>query len=309
MKIKRFLRVTAFLAVLAALLALLSSVLVTRKVMGGVYCEPLNTLEYIAVGDSECLAGVSPMELWKDFGYTGYNCGVPAQRMQDAYYELKNILRFQTPKVVLLETNMIFRDLGYIHEAKSFVRSLAYRLFPITRYHSLWKSWIFPKLNDAAEQSGTTFKGVHYNTQIQSCDPSNPSKKSEYGSEILPQQRYYLDRITALCKKTGIQLILFTVPTPVNWSPDKHDSIQRYAQEKSLPFWDLNDSTAQAGIDWSTDTYDGGDHMNFYGAKKVTAWLGRHMSGSCGLSDRRGNEWYAFWNDELTEYLNFTNQS
>ena len=104
-------------------------------------------------------------------------------------------------------------------------------------------------------------------------------------------------------------LILFTVPTPVNWSPDKHDSIQRYAQEKSLPFWDLNDSTAQAGIDWSTDTYDGGDHMNFYGAKKVTAWLGRHMSGSCGLSDRRGNEWYAFWNDELTEYLNFTNQS
>ena len=309
MKCKSLLRTCAFLLVVVLLLVLVSRLLVTRQVRGGVYNEPLNTLDYLAMGDSECLASLSPMELWRSYGYAGFNCGVPAQRMQDAYYTLLNVLDYQTPKILLLETNLFFRDLGYIHEAKSFIKSLAYQAFPITEFHSLWKNWFFPKLNEQADPPGTTYKGVHCNKQVVPCDPNHPAKISEYGSEILPLQRFYLNKLTALCREKGIQLILFAVPSPVNWSQAKHDTVVQYAEENDLPFFDLNETADEAGIDWATDTYDGGDHVNFYGMQKVTACIGRYLSENCTLPDRRENTWYAYWNDELESYLAFTGQS
>ena len=69
-----------------------------------------NTLDYLVMGDSECYSSVSPMEIWKDFGFAGYNCGVIGQHIQYTYYLLEQILAKQSPHLVLLETNALFRS-------------------------------------------------------------------------------------------------------------------------------------------------------------------------------------------------------
>ena len=41
------------------------------------------------------------------------------------------------------------------------------------------------------------------------------------------------------------------------------------------------------GIDLGEDTYDGGVHLNVFGAEKYTRWLGAHLSERGLLTDQR----------------------
>ena len=43
----------------------------------------------------------------------------------------------------------------------------------------------------------------------------------------------------------------------------------------------------QMGIDLTTDTYDGGIHLNVYGAEKYTRWLGAYLSERGLIEDQR----------------------
>ena len=65
----------------------------------------------------------------------------------------------------------------------------------------------------------------------------------------------------------------------------------------------MNTESADVGIDCSRDTRDKGNHLNFYGAVKVTDWLGNYFKESGLLEDHRGNESYAeAWNGDI-EYF------
>ena len=60
----------------------------------------------------------------------------------------------------------------------------------------------------------------------------------------------------------------------------------------------------EIGIDWSTDTYDKGYHLNVWGAEKLTSYFGRILSEKHGMPDRRGEaETKALWDEKLRQYL------
>ena len=56
------------------------------------------------------------------------------------------------------------------------------------------------------------------------------------------------------------------------------------------------------GIDWDTDTYDRGDHLNYSGAAKVTAWIGDDLRRSYALPDRREDPAYENWNRDAAAF-------
>ena len=106
-----------------------------------------------------------------------------------------------------------------------------------------------------------------------------------------------------------IQLILYTVPSPVNWNYKRYNGIKDFAERNKLPFLDLNLKTEELGIDWATDTYDKGDHLNFFGAQKLTSYIGNYLSENSKLIDHREDEKYLFWNDIWKKYLKITNKN
>ena len=57
----------------------------------------------------------------------------------------------------------------------------------------------------------------------------------------------------------------------------------------------------EMGIDWSKDTRDGGNHMNYEGAKKVTAYFGNYLSTEFDLVDHRGDEKYKSWDESVEQ--------
>ena len=46
------------------------------------------------------------------------------------------------------------------------------------------------------------------------------------------------------------------------------------------------------GFDWKTDTADAGDHLNVYGAEKVSKYLGKIIQEKYNIPNRKNDEQY-----------------
>lgn len=283
------------------------------KKLSGVLSAPKNTIDYITIGDSECSTSISPMELWKQYGYAGYNCGVPGQRLQDTYYQLQQLLQKQSPKVILLETNTFYRDFKYTNALQDAVDEGAQNLFPIYKYHNFWKSFsldMFKESNKKAKHKyPREYKGFHYTVVTKPYTKGPYIHKTRKIHPIGDQPLFYMNKIVELCKEKNIQLILYSTPTPLCWTYSKHNAAAAFAKENGLKYVDMNLHAKKIGIDWSKDTRDKGNHLNYYGAKKVTDYMGSYLSKHTSLTDRQGQKKYASWNKSLKKYLKLTDES
>ena len=77
--------------------------LVNRKI-DAVSQEKENTLDVLFTGDSEASNTFSPFQYWKEQGIASYNLGGSAQRLNDCYTVLEDVLKHQKPKVLVLRS-------------------------------------------------------------------------------------------------------------------------------------------------------------------------------------------------------------
>ena len=146
-RIKTVEKAGAFLGILMCILLLLSQCVVRivkqdadlllegNKSIAGIQGEPKHTIDVLVVGDSESYTTVSPMQIWKDHGITSYVCGEPGQKIQESYYMMKTAFKNQSPKVVLLETNVMYRYEGKMGISNPVERNaeLLFPHFPVPR--------------------------------------------------------------------------------------------------------------------------------------------------------------------------------
>ena len=272
-----------------------------------------NSLDYILIGDSECYSSVSPMEIWKNYGLAGYNCGVIGQHVQYTYYLLAEILEKQSPGIVLMETNALFRSSKGGGELETVVDNATARYFPLLQYHNGWKKIRLSEISQFRPFQKVTktdvLKGFHYRPQIEPYTGGEYMVPTDSIKPIESIPMHYLNCIADLCEEKGIRLILYSSPSPDNWNYKKHNAVEQYTEERRITFLDLNLKTEELGIDWSKDTTDCGDHLSFPGAKKVSSWIGKWLSDNTDLPDRRSDSRYASWNELLPQYLKKTHQS
>ena len=103
----------------------------------------------------------------------------------------------------------------------------------------------------------------------------------------------YLDKMRTLCEENGIELILIKAPTnnwKYHWYDDWDAQIREYADRNGLSYYNFIGLLEEIGLDYSTDTYDAGIHLNVYGAEKMSRYFGRILSEELGLSDLRSDE-------------------
>ena len=308
---KKLKRVILFLLVFAVLLWACSAgiQIIVRNVSGSVSgrsrvfasvsAEKKNTIDVLVAGDSESYTSVSPMDLWDRAGIAAYDCGQPGQRIQETYYILKTAFRTQSPKLVLFETNTMFRDPGFLKNVQlSLTEPLAYH-FPVIKYHNAWKA-----LFDGPGGPKKSYKGFEIRDKVVSYEGDEEYMKETKDKAQIPEVvRIYMEKIKRLCEKNGADLLLVSAPSPKNYNYKKHNSLEEYAREKDLPYVDLNMKFRDIGIDWKQDSYDRGDHLNISGARKVTAYMGKYLSDNYDLPDRRNDDGWREWDDLAKEYF------
>jgi hypothetical protein len=310
-KMKNVISCIGFLSGLLMLLVVLSVVLAPNgEVYNIVEVEkktssfvklPEDTIDVIILGDSETYSAFSPLQMWKEQGITSYVCGTHAQRLCDGFSILKTSLETQSPKMVVLETNCLFRYAGVKPEMTDRTMYEISKVLPVFKYHNRWKQ-LFTAV-DAKEQKKLERehirKGFKLRTDVVPYTGDEWMEETDERKKFGERAEEYLNQIHEFCKKEGIELILVTTPAPHNWTYAKHNSVNDWASANGVAYLYMNFEHKEIGLDWLMDTRDAGDHLNYGGAKKVSAYFGKYLKENYELTDHREDEVYSSWNEDL----------
>ena len=264
--------------------------------------------QVLFIGDCEVYESFSPVTLFNEFGATSYIRGSAQQLMWQSYYLLREALKTQAPRAVVLSicslryaepqseayNRMTLDGMRLGREKFEAVRAsllpeeseLSYYV-PLLRYHDR----IFELTGEDARYMlrgpELTYNGYLMRTEQVPYTrlPSAPVlKDASFGEKPVA----YLDRIVDLCREKGIELILIKSPClyPA-WYDEWDDWLEDYAERNGVEYINAIPRMEEMGIDLGTDTYDGGIHLNVYGAEKYTRWLGQHLADRGLVQDQR----------------------
>jgi len=292
-------RLICFVLVFVLLLATLSYLFVPQNLhrpfsfknftANAIVTEKENTIDVVILGDSEACYGFTPLQMWQEHGIAAFNCAMNVQVLDYTEKYLEEAYELQTPKVIIFEANMIFRK----PNTGNYVENVALNTFSLFRTHNRWKTG-----EVSGDMKGYLFK-----------DAVHPAKKTENmiptdkAVPIPEENMENLNRICSFCKDNDIELIIVSTPSVKNWNYEKHNAVEKFASDNGIEYIDMNLLKDEVPIDWNTDTFDKGNHINNSGAKKVTGYLGKYLSENCNLPDHRGESEYENWDRELDKYL------
>ena len=209
---KNFLCSLLFLAILMGLLAAGSRIVEPKnneKASGmrnaqatGFLTERENSLDYILIGDSETYSSTTPMQLWRDYGYTGYICGTPGQHMEDTFGYLKAFCEVQKPKLVIFEANALYRSSGIQDDISRIVTRTIEKNIPIFEYHNRWKSLSLADMGSVNYTWRNYLKGFvpTWKNKPWTGAPDY-MRKTDKSLPIKEINRFYFDKIYNFCKE------------------------------------------------------------------------------------------------------------
>jgi len=328
---KKFIRVAIFLTLLILCLWLLQRLLVPKYieeneegVLSAEYYDNAGDNDVLFIGDCEVYSNFSPIKLWQDYGITSVIRGTPQQLIWQSYYMLEDTLRYETPKVVVYNVfsmrydkpqneayNRLTLDgmkwskvkVDAINASMTEEESFISYVFPILRFHSRWNEL---KGEDFEYLFGT--EQLSHNGYVMRID----TKPVEELPAPIPLADYtysdicweYLDKMRDLCKEKGITLILIkSASCYPYWFEEWDQQIKDYADKNDLTYVNFLEHQEETGIDYTTDTYDAGLHLNLSGAEKSSAWFGTILKDQPGVTDRRSDSALTEkWEKKITFY-------
>ncbi|MCR4896826.1 MAG: SGNH/GDSL hydrolase family protein [Lachnospiraceae bacterium] len=318
-------------AVAVGVLALLTR-LVTPKYMTDIvegamiaeYYDEVKDHDVIFIGDCELYENITPALLWEEYGINSYIRGSAQQLIWQSYYLLEDTLRYEKPKVVVFNVlSMQYNEpqkeaynrmtLDGMRLSPTKIRAikasllpeehLIEYLFPILRYHSRITELGSEDFQYLFHTDPVTYNGYYMRVDVRPAEnipPAKPLGDYRFGSNAYR----YLDLLTQTCAAEGIELVLVKAPSLYpHWYDEWDAQMEDYAERHGLLYVNALEELEEIGLDFRTDTYDAGLHLNLSGAEKWTESLGELLTRECGLTSRRGEpDLEASWEEKLKRY-------
>lgn len=293
----------------------------TTSTLTGFYDLDENTVDVIFLGTSHGVTGFIPQELYNNYGITSYNLSCEQQNLVSSYYWLREALKYQSPKVLVLESYVCFpflhneplntsepctrkaidsmkwgkNKIDYIKDICALDSSQSIKSFflPNIRYHDRWEELSF---NDYGRDYMMKY-AKSMGAWVVPCD----DKKSKFeGIDIdedaepaymHPLMEEYLNKINSLCKEYNINLVLALTPTADRLS-EHHNALEKYAKESELFFIDFNTKSMfeELDYDFQKNNRDNG-HVGIDGAIKISNYLGKELVDRYALQSHYSEQW------------------
>ena len=334
MVFKKIIKTTVFLLIVVILWGSISLKFRPND-LHPVYREPENTLDVVMIGSSSWYTFWSPMVAYEFTGITSFDYAQGAMPADCLEYCIREVLKRQKPKVIALDARMfLYRDENtlqvneagetYIEEGhiRAVSDTMPYSLnrflmlysirdyledglsaqLDLLFYHDRWKE-VFAEggvsLHTAPGRDYT--KGYDIHADIVPFErPQDVSAVTQV--QALPENtEALLRKLCAYCEEQGVAVLFVAMPTC------EHNETQqmRYNYMKQIldeydgiDFLNTNDFVDEMGLDYATDFYDG-THANYLGTVKFTTYLEDYLISNYGIPDRRGQEGYAHWEEDL----------
>ena len=306
--------------------------LVTPKYMHGIiegamigeYYDSIKKHDVVFVGDCEIYENITPVLLWEKYGINSYIRGSAQQLIWQSYYLMEETLKYEKPQIMVFNVLSMQYDspqseaynrmtLDGMKWSSSKVFSVSASMtpdekfieyvFPLLRYHSRITDLEKDDLNYFFKRNKVTFNG--YYMRIDSKPVETIPEGRPLGNYMFGDDCYkYLDMMRELCDRNGVELILIKAPSLFPYWYDEWDKqIKEYADTYGISYYNFLDDIDTIGLDFQTDTYDGGLHLNLAGAMKLTDYFGGLLTNVHNVKSRRGDdELEKEWQDIVKSY-------
>ena len=258
------------------------------------YYKEENSHDVIFLGDCEAYTSFSPITIFNETGITSFVRGNSRQLIGQSYYILKETLKYEIPKIVVLSVGSMQYDSGIkeeynrllldkmkwsiekinlINYSKMDNENILSYLFPIIRYHDRITELTKDDIDYLFKDKVVSHNGFLINTDVKPLTVL-PSRKVLDNYNFSSQNIEYLKKIVKLCKDNNITLILEKSPTMYPyWYLEYDNFIKDFAKENNIDYYNFLNLKEDIGIDFNYDTFDAGVHLNLTGAEKFSKYF------------------------------------
>lgn len=276
------------------------------------YAEQENSLDVLFVGSSHMMCGIYPMELYHQYGIASYDFTSSALVLPQAYYQVVEALKTQTPKVLVLDiSGVAYNDtkvgspeyvhvqfdnmkwsLNKIEAIHDLIEDPSDRLeyyFPLLKFHTRWKE-LQPE--DFQPITGVS-KGARFSETVLETVGGIEIMPEDFVTPIAEYSETYLRKILNYCRDQDVSVVLLNLPAlPSKTSQGTYNAVFAIAEEYGVSYLNLLHHLDAIGFDFTTDLRDT-SHCNRSGAEKVTLYVGNYLKEHYELPDRRDDPEYA----------------
>ncbi len=293
--------------------------------------EPENTVDTLFLGASVAADGFIPTQLFEEYGICSYNLATAGQPLFvskllafDAYAHHPetlenividaNVITYEPPDEVyrVATDNIPFSTklapvLAWENPAEE--DRLVY-LSDVYGYHTRWDDLTEEDIAKLTYPTHNYLRGYEPSLRRLITDsdaslldvaPEAPDM-SVAPKELAENQVAEFQELVDWAKERGITVTLVKTPVIYAWTDDNHVALQNLCDENGITFIDMNYAPffRETGYNVAIHTRDA-HHSNDEGAAILTSYIGRYLTENGLAEDRRGDERYAFMDEQIAK--------
>lgn len=277
----------------------------------GFYALEKGEAELLVVGSSHAYSTFDPAVISGMTGMRSYILSANSLNTVQAYYNVKEALRYQRPKAIILEASSLDNNDNWRNSAtpdrdwkkesnidgmrfgtvkleavkeQYWPENWCYAMNPVVRCHSNWEN-ITTIGSNLAFYTGDIQGYTSFQPSVSSMSEETAAQYAEapYNPEewvISETNEYYFHELAQLCRKEEIPLYLVMAPMyDVYIHSIYYDSwkgkIEALAESEEVYYLDCNESYNEIGLTAEDfeDLFSNIHHLNAAGAEKVTRFV------------------------------------
>lgn len=337
---KQALRTVIFLCIFFLVLGSLTYVIrtngVVKDIFTGFYAQEKDSLDVILIGSSPVYPFYISPKIWGDCGITCYPLSSHVQRPSASLPLLKEVFKTQKPQVVVFEMRMYTMEDGDMESNMAYARgvtdNMKYSLnriyainrlvkdpierytyyFDIFKYHSNWKTMVLPdQIRCFAYEKEHPLKGYVIRDEVGPLEQDRIPICTDITetAPIPPEQEERLYELLSYLQKEGQQALFIVSPYRVEEEEMKmFNYMKPIIASYGYDFVNMNEYYEEIGLDFETDYYDFGGHVNTFGAEKCTLFLEKLLE-RFRIPDKRGQEGFESYQQSYEYYLEVGGQA
>ncbi len=302
----------------------------------GFYNEQKNSLDVVLFGTSEVYNDFSSVKAYEEYNFTSYPIGSPNFSSQLSIYQIKEILYYQNPAVIVVDVDqfLLNEDTYYVDDSRlrymtdniplskekidlinNYAKDdeLISYYFPFIKYHGTHdygscldecKTILNIQFND-----GSYLKGNYTSPRIYKSKTLDINEKSLKPKKLYGKCEEDLINIINYCNENIDGRLLFVRFPHLIEDEKKFDyackavRVGEIVKENGCNFINCDLNWDEIGLDKNMSFYDN-DHLNVFGQEKFTSYLGEFIKENYiienkVLSEECKNNW-----DESVKYTN-----
>ena len=282
----------------------------STETYNGFYNMKKNTIDVLFLGSSVAVNNFCPQKIYNDYGIRSYNLGSEQQSIILSYFWLKEALRYQKPKVVVLEGRFLWNwhpesplnttegltrkcidpmrlsllkmeAINAICEIDRKQTIISYYLTNF-RFHTRWK---YLGENDFITKSDSIQKGWWFgedgfDRKYKPLNNVNVGKVKSVTKQKVMED--YLIKIKDLCKQNNIKLITVILPQR-GYNEGKYIFYHDICKKHGIDCLDLNLKKYYTEICKNPDKENVLGHGNFKGNMRISAFIGKLLNDKFGV--------------------------